>query len=108
VDGCAADSPAAGAAYEELVACQSASCAEPCLCDAANDDSDCLACAKASCCSTLVSLVLAPDYDGFAVCMEPCADERCDSACMEGFPEAGRAYEDFSDCALTECSSDCG
>lgn len=108
VEDCATASPAAGDAYDGLVSCQKASCAEPCVCGAASDDSRCLACTKVSCCSELVPLVLATDYDGFAVCMEPCTDGRCDSACMTSFPDAGGAYRDYADCALTECASDCG
>jgi hypothetical protein len=108
VDDCSAASPAAGSAYEGLVACQTESCAETCVCEAADDDSSCLACVKVSCCSTLVPFILAPDYDGFAACMEPCTDDACIKDCVASFPLAGRAYQSYSGCALAECPAECG
>jgi hypothetical protein len=108
VNACVGMSPAAGSAYEELVACQTDTCAETCVCEAAEDDSTCLACVKVSCCSTLVPFILASDYDAFAVCMEPCADGPCTDDCIASHPVAGRAYESYSECALAACPAECG
>jgi hypothetical protein len=108
IDGCAEASPSAGRAYDGLDACQRDSCAEPCVCGATSGDSACLACVKAKCCSALMPYALAPDFDGFSTCMEPCEDRACADPCIEEFSAAGPAYAAYSDCALEACPTECG
>jgi hypothetical protein len=108
LDACIAASPVAGAAYEAAGSCQNDSCAEPCLCEASADDTACITCAKANCCSELVPYALASDIDGFVACIEPCADQACADACIADFPVAGPAFETYSTCVLAACPTECG
>jgi hypothetical protein len=107
VDGCAEASPVAGAAYDGLGACQIDSCATPCICEASSEDSGCLACVKDECCSDLVPYAMAPDFDGFSTCMEPCEDTTCADGCIAAFPGAGPAYRVYSECAFERCPAEC-
>lgn len=107
VDACAAKSRTAGTAYGDLGDCQLEVCAEPCICEASDDDSTCLACAKVHCCPELLPYALAADFDAFSTCMEPCADRGCADGCIADFPEAGAAYAEYSDCALGACPAEC-
>jgi hypothetical protein len=109
VDACTAASPLAGAAYEDVGACQNDSCAEPCLCQASADDTACITCAKSNCCSELVPYALASDIEGFVTCIQPCAaDQACADACIADFPVAGAAFETYSTCVLGACPTECG
>jgi hypothetical protein len=107
VDACLQSYPVAGAAIEELFDCQTASCAEPCMCEAATDDTTCDTCNKTSCCSEWVDYSLTPDVEGFVECASVCADQPCVDACVAQFPSAGAAYGTWSDCLYTSCYDEC-
>jgi hypothetical protein len=107
VDACTAASPIAGAAYAAIGECQLDSCGEECICEAATDDSTCLACAKSTCCSDLVPYAAADDVEGFAGCIEPCADQACVDDCGPQFPNAGNAYNTLLDCLAGSCLDAC-
>ena len=107
VDACAAASPIAGAAYEAVGDCQLGSCGEECVCEASSDDTTCVACLKVGCCSDLVPYATAPDIEGFATCVEPCADQPCVDDCVAEFPEAGNAYATLIGCAEGSCLTEC-
>jgi hypothetical protein len=108
VDACTAASPIAGAAYAAVSECQLGTCGEECVCEANADDTDCVACLKVGCCAELVPYVSSEDIDGFATCVEPCADQACVDGCITDFPDAGEAYNVLIGCAEVSCLDQCG
>jgi hypothetical protein len=107
-DDCREASPVAAAADMALGDCQDESCAEPCICGARTDDTACITCAKTNCCTELLPYALASDVEGFSACLDPCADQACADACIADFPDAGPAFQTYSDCALAACPTQCG
>jgi hypothetical protein len=107
IDACVVSSPAAGAAYEEIITCEDASCLETCRCEVATDDSACLACGKTNCCTELVAYSQSSDLTDFTACADACLDDACIDACVGEAPIAGAAYSDYVACLSTPCAADC-
>jgi hypothetical protein len=106
-DACVSSYPIAGNAFDTLIACQDQSCAEPCICEAAANDTVCDTCNKTSCCSEYVDYYLAPDLQAFIDCANLCEDQLCVDECVDQYPETGAAYYAWSDCLDASCLDEC-
>jgi hypothetical protein len=106
-DGCITMYPVAGHALLALAECQDSSCAEPCICEAAADDTACETCNNTSCCSSYVDYVQAPSSAEFETCATPCTTDACFDACASQYPVAGAAYFAWTDCLYRSCQDAC-
>ena len=106
-DACVAMYPIAGNALVALAECQDGSCAEPCICEAAPDDTVCNACNKTSCCSSYVDYLQSTNFAEFDACALPCTTNACIDACTSQYPRAGAAYAVWSYCLYASCYDAC-
>ena len=80
----------------------------PIACQRDEDDDDCFACQKASCCEEYQACFASDDCLDYVYCGAECGlDPACIAACGIDFPEGETIFLDFTSCGDASCAEVC-
>jgi hypothetical protein len=76
-------------------------------CEPGADDTECTLCTKDYCCNEFTACDENIDCVYFADCWFNCADEICEDACADQYPDGIIDFADFIDCTYQQCLDAC-